>query len=493
MSFVRRAVVGSVAAVAMTAALAAILVPVRTHLSVATTALVLVVPVVVGVVVGGFPAGAFAVVSGFLVFDYVFIPPYYTFTVGSAENWTALVVYGAVMLLVASVVSRLDKAQSEARAREETISRLFELTDLLIEDRPLPEVLELIVSTVQRAFGLRSVALLLPAGGRLEVVASAGDELSADELRQVAPVPGVVASVGVSPGGGHRAQTVALSATGRPVGLLGIWGAALSHHDAELMRTFANHMALTLERAQLRERVMRTELLEKIDHLQRALLSAVSHDLRTPLSTIKVSASTLRNPSVDVAPEQEAELLELIDHQVDRLDRLVTNLLDLNRMQAGVLELHREPIAVVDLVSDALRGLAPVAEEVPVTLAMTEGLPLVDVDHVLIGQVLKNLIENAVRHAPPGTAVTVSACPGPDGQLTVTVDDEGPGVPPGEWTEVFTAFNRRGAAGGTGVGLSIAKGFLEAHGQGIRVERAPGGGARFCFTLPVAGAAAVVS
>ena len=240
------------------------------------------------------------------------------------------------------------------------------------------------------------------------------------------------------------------------------------------MGTFANHMALTLERAQLRERALRIELLEKIDRLQRALLSAVSHDLRTPLSTVKMSASTFRNPALDVAPEQEIELLELIDHQADRLDRLVANLLDLNRMQAGVLDLHREPIAVVDLVADALRGLGPVADEAPVTVTMADDLPLVDVDHVLIGQVLKNLIENAVRHAPPGTAVTVSACPGPDGRLTVTVDDAGPGVPPGEWSEVFTAFNRRGAAGGTGVGLSIAKGFMEAHGQEIRVERRAG-------------------
>ena len=162
-------------------------------------------------------------------------------------------------------------------------------------------------------------------------------------------------------------------------------------------------------------------------------------------------------------------------------------------MQAGVLDLHREPIAVVDLVSDALRGLGPVADEAPVTVTMADDLPLVDVDHVLIGQVLKNLIENAVRHAPPGTTVTVSACPGPDGRLTVTVDDEGPGVPPGEWTDVFQAFNRRGAAGGTGVGLSIAKGFLEAHGQEIRVGARAGQRARFCFTLPVADAATVAS
>ena len=147
---------------------------------------------------------------------------------------------------------------------------------------------------------------------------------------------------------------MALTATGRPIGLLHIWGAGLSRHDQELLHTFANHMALALERAQLREQALRTELLEEVDRLQRALVSAVSHDLRTPLATIKASASTLRNADAAVARTDREELLELIDNQTDRLDRLVTNLLDLSRVQAGALELHNQPIAVGDLVTDAV-------------------------------------------------------------------------------------------------------------------------------------------
>ena len=488
MGTTRRAVMGSVASLAVMGALTAAMVPLRSHLSIATTALVLVVPVVAGVVLGGFWAGACAVVTGFLVYDLVFIPPYYTLSVGATENWVALGVYAAVMALVASVVARLDSARADARQREEGIRRLFELTDLLIEDRPLPEVLELIVSTVHDAFGLRSVALILPVGSRLDVVASAGEPLSADELRQVAPESGVPTSLGGSGDGSRRdhARTVALTATGRPVGLLRIRGAGLSRHEQELLRTFANHMALSLERAQLREQALRTELLEEVDRLQRALVGAVSHDLRTPLATIKMSASTMRDPGLEVGPEHRAELLELIDTQADRLDRLVTNLLDLSRVQAGALELRKEPIALVDLVTEAVRGLGPVMDAVDLTFEIPPDLPLVDVDHLLIGQVLANLLENAARHAPRGTAVTVSARHPEGGPVHVAVEDRGPGVPRAERTNVFLMFTRGGATGGTGVGLAIARAFVAAHGEDIWVEDAPGGGARFCFTLPAA-------
>ena len=401
MSFVRRAVVGSIAAVAMTAALAAIMVPVRTHLSVATTALVLVVPVVVGVVVGGFSAGVFAVVSGFLVFDYVFIPPYYTFNVGSAENWTALVVYAAVMLLVASVVSRLDKAQSGARAHEESISRLFELTDLLIEDRPLPEVLELIVSTVQRAFGLRSVALLLPAGGRLEVVASAGEELSADELRQVAPVPGWwPAWASRRAAGTWRRQWRCRPRASRraPRDLGGdlepprrrAHGHLRQPHGAH-PRAGAAARACPAHRATREDRPVAAGVVER--RVPRPAHPAVHH----------------QDVGVDVAqsgarrrPEQEIELLELIDDQADRLDRLVTNLLDLEpdagrgARPAPRADRRRRP---------RLRrpaGARARGRRSPVTVTMADDLPLVDVDHVLIGQVLKNLHRERRPPRSPG-------------------------------------------------------------------------------------------
>lgn len=490
-----RGATGAVAELAVMSALVAAMVPLRSHLSIATSALILVIPVVTGVVVGGFGAGVFGVIAGFLVFDFVFIPPYYRLSVGAGENWVALVVYVAVMLLVASVVARLEVARAEARHREQAIRRLFELTDLLIEDRPLPEVLDLIVSTVHEAFGLRTVALVLPVETRLDVVASAGEPLSDTELRRVAPAPGVPTSMGNSggPARGEQSQTVALTAMGRPIGLLHIWGSALSRHDRELLLTFANHLALALERAQLREQALRTGLLEEVDKLQRALVSAVSHDLRTPLATIKASASTLRALDQGTASEHGEELLALIDDQTDRLNRLVTNLLDLSRVQAGTLELHPQPIAVIDLVTDAQRSLGHVAGTAAFSVEIDRDLPLVEVDHLLIGQVLANLLDNAARHAPPGTAITVSARLRDERSIELSVEDRGPGVPPAERTNIFLMFNRSGTSGGTGVGLSIAKAFVEAHGQEIWVEDAAGEGARFCFSMPIAPVAAVVT
>ncbi|MHB8595145.1 MAG: DUF4118 domain-containing protein, partial [Acidimicrobiales bacterium] len=179
----RRSLVGSGAALGTMAVLVGGLLPLRGHLSVATIALVLVVPVVTGVVAGGFGAGVVAVVAGFLVYDILFIPPYGTLTVGRSQNWVALGVYAVVMLLVARVVAELDSARTEAYRREEHIRRLFEMSELLVHDKGLPELLELVVNTVRDAFGLTSVALLLPGGEALELVASAGDRFTDEELR----------------------------------------------------------------------------------------------------------------------------------------------------------------------------------------------------------------------------------------------------------------------------------------------------------------------
>jgi two-component system, OmpR family, sensor histidine kinase KdpD len=484
MTSVRRSLAGAGAALGAVAVLAAVMAPVRTHVSIATPALVLVLPVVIGVVTGGFVAGVVAVGAGFLVYDLVFIPPYGTLDVGAAENWVALLVYVVVMVLVAQVVSRLDAARSQANRRETDIRRLFELTDLLVGEKPVPELLALIVSAVHDAFGFRSVALLLPSGPRLEVAAAAGVALTSAELDRIT-TPGRPTSLGASSVGTDDIQSVALSATGRPVGLLGIKGHVLSRHDRELLLTFANHIALTVERAQLREQALRTELLEEIDRLQKTLMGAVSHDLRTPLATIKISASTLGNPDADIAAEERQELLALIDDQVDRLNRLVTNLLDMSRIQSGALELRRQPIAVVDLVTEAVRGLG-LTDPGRITMNLPDDLPLVDVDHLLIGQVLTNLLDNASRYAPEGTPISVTGRFRSDGRVEVAVTDQGPGLGPDDHDVIFQMFTGRGSVGGSGVGLWIAQAFVEAHGETIWVEDTGGPGSRFCFTLPVA-------
>jgi two-component system sensor histidine kinase KdpD len=475
---------GSIVGVLATVALGAAMVPLRSHLSIATTGLVLVVPVVAGVVTGGLEAGVVSMVAGFLVYDFAFIPPYYTLTVGAAQNWVALGVYAVVMLMVAQVVSRLDTARTEAHSSAAQTRRLYELSDLLVKDRPIGDLLDTIVTTVQTAFGVPGVALLLPEGDRLQVVSSAGEPISAEQLRQFDPGSGTHTPVSVGTTGAtpDRLQTVALSTSEGPVGVLAVRGLAISSEDRALLGAFANHAAIAIERARLREQALQTEVLREIDRLRQTLLGAVSHDLRTPLASMKIASTTLRDPTLTLSAADMDELYDIIDRQTDRLTRLVTSLLDMTRLQAGVLEVQRDAWSVADLADEGVAGIEGALGANRLEIVVPDHLPLVLVDPVLVGQVITNLVENADRHAPAGTAITIGAgiC---DDRVVMWVADEGPGVPPEECDAIFDSFVRFDTGGRSGLGLAIAKTFIQAHGERIWVENVPAGGARFLFTL----------
>jgi two-component system, OmpR family, sensor histidine kinase KdpD len=479
-----RLLAGAGASLALLGALTGVMIPFRDHLSVATAGLVLVVPVVAGVAIGGLPIGVLAVAAGFLVYDFVFIRPYYTLSVGVGQNWLALVVYAAVMLGVAAVVALLDRARAEAQRRGAGVQRVFELSELLVEDRPLAELLERVVRVVQQAFDTSGVALLLPASDELQVVASEGIHPDDAEVSRLAPTAGAPVHVGTVAGGREQTRAIALSASGRPVGILLLRGLPASSADRELLATFANHAAVAIERAQLKEQALRAEVFEAADKVRRGLVGAVSHDLRTPLATIKVATTDLLDqPSGFSSPADARELLELVDMQADRLDRLVANLLDMTRVQSGALVAHPEPVLLVDLITEAVRSLGSSVPAGRVGVRFHKGLPMVDADPVLVRQVLANLVENALRHGPDDTPVTVSAttC---GGVVEVAVTDQGPGVPSNDRPDIFEMFNRRDAGGRAGLGLAIVKAFVEAHGQRIWVEDGCAGGARFVFTLP---------
>ena len=480
---------GSIGGIALSVGLGAAMVPLRPHLNLATAALVLVVPVVAGVIIGGFTAGVASVAAGFFVYDFGFIPPYYRLTVGRPENWVTLAVYAVVMLLVARVVASLESARSEAQRRAAETDRLFELSDLLVQDRSVDDLLRTIVLAVRTAFDVPGVTLLVPDGGRLEIAASAGEELTREELRGLEPLSGMPVSLDTGPGAPRHIRTVALMASGGPVGLLAMRGVATSAADRDLLRTFANHAALALERAQLRDVAVRAELLEEVDRLRHALMGAVSHDLRSPLATMKVASSILNDPTIPLSVPDMHELHGLLDVETDRLTRLVTNLLDMTRIDAGVLELRPEGVSLADLVAEAVLSLQGALQDRPVDVATPDWLPRIEVDRVLIGQVLANLLDNANRHAPLGTVITVRGELGNE-RMVVSVTDQGPGVPGVEKDAVFDRFMRFDTGGRSGLGLSIAKTFVEAHGEHIWVEDVAGGGARFVFTLPLAATAA---
>ncbi len=475
---------GAMVAMAGVAALSGAMVPLRAHLSVATTALVLVVPVVAGVAVGGLPAGAVGVACGFLAYDFLFIPPYGTLSVGALQNWVALGVYVATMLLVSWVVGGLHAARAVAGDREKEARRLFEMSDLLIAHRPRDELLRAVAATVRQAFGAAGVALLLPSGDRLETAASDGEPFPADHL------------VGLASGGGppvplsrrEDVRTVVLSAGGHPVGLLSLAGAGLDSRQDQLLVTFANHAALAVERAQLQDQAVRAGVLEEVDRWRSALWASVSHDLRTPLFSIKTAVSNLADPDLDLAPEDRSELLAMVEAETDRLARLVTELLDMTRIEAGTLQAHLEAVAVPDVVEDAIGRLGRRQLAGRLEVEVPEDLPLMTADPVLTGQVLANLLDNAGQHTGPFSPVRLQARRLGD-RIEMSVADTGPGIAPEQREAIFQAFHRvKGAAsppGGVGLGLAIAKAFVEAQGGRIWVADREGGGSVFTVSLPV--------
>jgi len=482
----QRTIAGTAAALATMAVLTVAMLPLRGSLSIATMALILIVPVVTGVAVGGFRAGVLSAIAGFLVYDFFFIPPYQTLSVGAPQYWAALGVYVVVMLQVARVVAGMNAARAKERRQGTELRELFAVSGLLLEDKPLEELLPAIVTTLAEVFGARQVALLLPKAGNLEVAASAGEPLSPEQRRRVLPPPGELGSVGVQSGEHSDLLLLALTASGRPVGLLALSGQPVGPSEREPLLLFANQIALAVERAQLREQALRTRLTEEMARLAKTLVAAVAHDLRAPLSSIKASSSTLADPDLGLSPQARQGLAKLIDVQADRLAGLVTNLLDMSRIQAGVLEPRRSLTQVTALAAGVTSDLGPALRGHALTVQIADNLPPVDVDTTLITRVLANLVHNAVRHSPKGTPITISAQLTAPETIEVSVTDQGPGISPTRRDEIFTLFVRRAGDAGAGLGLTIAKTFVEAHGQRIWVDDAPGGGARFCFTLPAA-------
>jgi two-component system sensor histidine kinase KdpD len=369
------------------------------------------------------------------------------------------------------------------------------LSQALIGDHTLTQLLDHIVTTMQAAFAPRWTALVLPGNKgepradlpELRVAASAGEELGPTDRDSLVSSGGETQSLGWLSSDAPTRVAVALVVSNRPVGMLVLQDVQLAPRDRALLGTFANQAALAVDRAQLREQALRARLLEEIDRWRGALMGAVSHDLRTPLASMKTAVSSLRHPGTTLGPRDRAELLELIELQSDRLARLVTNLLDMTRIEAGALELRPTIIPFDELVGEVLDSLGDLVPLGRVTVDAPADLPLLHIDRVLIGQVLANLLENAERLSPDDTVIRVSARIAGDSAspcVEIAVVDEGPGVNSEDRERVFEMFSQMGGGGRAGLGLAIAKAFVEAHGGTIWIDPQGGSGARVVFAVP---------
>ncbi|MGH9279201.1 MAG: sensor histidine kinase [Acidimicrobiales bacterium] len=273
------------------------------------------------------------------------------------------------------------------------------------------------------------------------------------------------------------------SALGMVVAGEGARRRAAQEREAELRSLYDQLNAVTAERSQLAEEAARAQLLAQVDQHRSALLRSVSHDLRTPLATIRAVATDLRD-GAQYDDATRAELLGTVCDESERLDRIVANLLSLSRIEAGAFTPERQAVPVDELVGERVRRLRPLFQKVRVQIDLAHDLPLVDADYTQLDLVVTNLLENAARHAPPGSTVLISGRPRGE-VVEVRIADEGIGVPEWAATSVFEPFRRGEKGGSSGVGLAICKAIIEAHHGRIWVDRTVGGGATFVFTVPV--------
>jgi two-component system sensor histidine kinase KdpD len=428
--------------------------------------LYLVLAMGIALVGGVFPALG-TVLAGFLLANWYFTPPYYRFTIAEAENVLALAVYAASAGIVSVLVDRVGRSRLDAaRARAEA-EAMAVLAGSLTHAEALPEL----VAHLRTTFGMRMAALYRrddeegttgAAGGRWRLVASAG------------------ADVPPHPAGADITEALT------PDLVLGMSGTSLLASDHRVLAALGAQLATAVEAQRLQAEAARASVLAQADDLRNALLQAVSHDLRTPLASIKASVSSVRQPDVDWSPEQVEEFHATIEEETDRLDTLVTNLLDMSRVQAGALRVDLRPTVLEEVAPAAVAGLG--ARAARVVIDVPETLPPLLADPALLERAIANLVDNAVTASPPGKPVRVEAG-AVAGRVSVLVVDQGPGIDAADRDRVFRPFQRLVDHGtGVGLGLAIARGFVAAMGGELAIEDTPGGGTTMVVALPTAGA-----
>lgn len=451
------------------------------------------------VVVSGRYARGPAVATSLLsiaVFDYCFVPPFYTFSVSDA----GYVLTFAVMLLIALAMSRLTSRIREqaiaSRGREERTAALYALSRDLAAAPDADALGRIIASRARETFGGPAAVLIPGAGGDLRWPADTPAPDDAEKELGVARwslAHGRAAGRGTDTLPAAQHLFVPLAASDRTVGVLAIDNpdpARLREPEQRrLLDAFAGQAGLALERARLADASRRTQVEMEAERLRTSLLSSLSHDLRTPLGAIEGAATTLLDTGTDLAPGTRRDLAQTVVEESQRMTRLVGNLLNMIRVETGSLQAEKEWQPLEEVVGVALIRMADKLKAHRVTTDLPADLPLVPIDGLLIEQVLVNLLENAAKYTPAGTEITIQARAEADAVI-VEVADRGPGIPEGEEERIFDKFHRLpggAAAGGVGLGLTICRGIVAAHGGGISATRRAGGGAIFRIRLPLDG------
>ena len=440
--------------------------------------------------------GTFCAIVGVAAFDFFFVPPRMTLQVIDAQYLITFLVMLAVTLTIGNLMANVRQQNRVAGARERRTALLYAMSRELAGTRGSDNMARVAVRHIAEVFDSSAVVLTPDPHGRLKYPGGSPLESSfrgADlSVAQWVFDHGQRAGLGTDTLPAAPAVYLPLGGTQRSLGVLAVLPTnrrrILLPEQRHLLETFAGQIALAWERAALGEEAAASRVAAESESLRNTLLASISHDLRTPLAVIAGAASTLARHGQALDPADRQSLAHSIEEQAHEMSNLISNVLDLMRLESGRVELRCDTQSVEDLVGAALHRLEPRLQGNPISIDLPEDLPNVNVDPVLVSQVLANLLDNAAKYTPPGTPIRIAAVADAP-MVRVVVEDDGPGLPPGDSRLLFEKFQRgrqESAVVGAGLGLAICRAIVGAHGGEITAGPGTRGGARFEFTLPVA-------
>ena len=462
-------------------------------LNASNIALVFLTAILAGAVLHGLGPSLFASFIAVLAYNFFFLPPLYTFTIADPENVVGLFFFAVVAVVASNLAARVRSQAVAARQRARATDDLYQFSRKLTAAVTLDDLLWATAHQIALMLKVR-VVLLLPEGGSIAVRAGYPPEDILDDADLAAAKwsweKNHVAGRGSDTLPGAKWLFLPIQTGRGPLGVAGIIrdqpGPLLTPDQQRLLNALIDQAALAIERINLARDLHQARLTAETDRLRSALLTSISHDLRTPLASILGSATSLRSQRLD--PATQDSLLGTIIEESDRLNRFIGNLLDMTRLESGALKPNTTLTELSDIIGATLRRAAKILTQHSVKVELPPDLPLVSLDMVLFEQVLFNILDNAAKHAPAGSQITITAAPaGPN--VDIRIMDEGEGIPPDDIDRIFDKFHRAAGAdrrrAGTGLGLAICRGFVEAMGGTIAASnRTDRRGAVFTITLP---------
>ena len=454
--------------------------------------------VIVSAIAWGLLPSLFASVLSVLAFNFFFLPPYYTFAITDPQNVVALFFFAAVALLISSLTAATRRQIVAARARARTTAELYAFSRKVAAIVTLDDLLWATVFQVSSMLKLNAVLLLPDEKSKtLDLASAYPPEAGLDDADMAAArrCRDHSHSAGHDPGTppGDRWLFLPLRTGSATVGVLGVArdapGPPLTPDERRLLDALADQVAVAIERISLARGLAEARVLAETERMRAALLTSISHDLRTPLAAILGTASSLRSYADRYDANDRDELLATLEGEAERLNRFVGNLLDMTRLEAGAIEAKRDPVDIADIIGTALERAGSVLARHRVEIGIDPDLPMLLLDPILFEQVLFNLLDNAAKYAPEGSRIELRARRDGDA-VVIEVVDEGPGIPPGDLERIFDKFYRVHAQdrhrAGTGLGLAICRGFVEAQGGRIEAQnRRDHPGAILTLRMPV--------